>query len=121
MTRYNVFEQLAELTKLTKTEKGYSKFIQKGEIEFYDYNRGYFDVDVYYMLHPISKIWFVRIWLGTIDDGDYGGWLDVPSKEMAEECVEKIAHEVFADMVAFPSLAELNKQLIVYGMAVGYE
>lgn len=120
MTRYNVFEQLAELTKLTKTERGYSKFIQTGEIEFNDYNRGYFDVDIYsYQNH--DKKWYVRIWLGTIDDGDYGGWLELTSKSEADVVVEQIAQGVFKDMIAFPSLAELNKQLIVYGMAVGYE
>jgi hypothetical protein len=121
MTRYNVFEQLAELTKLTKTEEGYSKFIQKGEIEFYDYNRGYFDVDIYAYQNHMNKMWFVRIWIGTIDDGDYGGWQEVTSKGEADVVVEQIAQGVFKDMVAFPSLAELNKQLIVYGMAVGYE
>jgi hypothetical protein len=120
MTRYIVFEQLTELTKLTKTDRGYSKFIQTGEIEFHDYNRGYFDVDIYaYQNH--DKKWYVRIWIGTIDDGDYGGWQELTSKGEAEVVVEQIAQGVFKDMIAFPSLDELNKQLIVYGMSVGYE
>ena len=121
MTRYNVFEQLAELTKLTKTDEGYSKFIQKGEIEFYDYGRGYFDVDIYSYKNHMNKKWFVRVWIGSIDDGDYGGWLEVSSKEEADVLVERIAQEVFKDMVAFPSLADLNVKLRIYGIAVGYE
>lgn len=120
MTRYALFEQLAELTKLTKTDRGYSKFIQSGDIEFYDYNRGYFDVDVY-SFQSHDKKWFVRIWLGTIDDGDYGGWREVSSKEEAEIIVERIAHEVFKDMVAFPSLPELNMMLFQYNIEVKYE
>lgn len=121
MTRYNVFDQLAELTKLTKTDEGYSKFIQLGDIEFYDYNRGYFDVDVYAYQNHMDKKWYVRIWIGTIDDGDYGGWREVSSKEEAETIVERIAQEVLKDMVAFPSLAELNQVLFQYNIAVGYE
>lgn len=121
MTRYNVFNQLEELTKLTETDIGYSKFIQRGDIEFYDYNRGYFDVDVYTYQNHMNKKWFVRIWIGTIDDGDYGGWLEVSSKEEAERVVWQIAHEVLKDMVAFPSLAKLNQVLSQYNIAVGYE
>jgi hypothetical protein len=121
MTRYNVFDQLADLTKLTKTEKGYSKFIQTGEIEFYDYGRGYFDVGIYSYQNHRDKKWFVRIWLGTIDDGDYGGWLEVTSKLDANELVEKIAMKVFKDMVFLPTIEDLNKKLIKYGIQVGYE
>jgi hypothetical protein len=121
MTRYSVFDQLAELTQLTKNDRGYAKFVQTGNIEFHDYGRGFFDVDVYSFMQPLSKQWTVRIWLGTIDDGDYGGWQDAPSKEVAENLVDQIAHNVFADMVAFPTLDELNKMLRPYGIAVGYE
>lgn len=120
MTRYHVFDQLTELTKLTKTEIGYSKFVQTGDIGFYDYNRGYFDVDIYtYWSH--DKKWFVRIWVGSIDDGDYGGWLEVSSKEEADGIVERIAHEVFEHMIAFPLLSELNTMLFQYSIAVKYE
>lgn len=121
MTRYNVFDQLADLTKLTKTKEGYSKFIQTGEIEFYDYGRGYFDVDIVSVWHPISKIWSVRIWFGSIDDGDYGGWREVATKLDADELVEKIAMGIFKDMVSLPTIENLNKKLIKYGIQVGYE
>lgn len=120
MTRYNVFDQLAELTKLTKTERGYSKFVQTGDIGFYDYNRGYFDVDIY-AYQNYDKRWFVRIWVGSIDDGDYGGWREVASKEDADVIVEQIAHEVFEHMIAFPLLSDLNTMLSQYNIAVKYE
>lgn len=120
MTRYSVFDQLEELTKLTKNDRGYAKFIQRGEIEFYDYNRGFFDVDIYAMCDSQKK-WHARIWLGTIDDGDYGGWVEVSTKEEAYALVDQIAHNVFANMVAFPTTDELNKMLEPYGIAVGYE
>lgn len=121
MTRYHIFDQLAELTKLTKTDNGYSKFIQTGDIEFYDYNRGYFDVDVYTNYSPMDKKWYVRIWVGSVDDGDYGGWLEASSKEEADTVVERIATEVLKDMVVFPTLAEFNKILMQYGILVDYE
>lgn len=121
MTRYAIFDQLAELTKLTKIEEGYSKFIQTGDIEFYDYNRGYFDVDIYAYQNHMNKKWFVRIWIGSIDDGDYGGWREVSSKEEANEIVDQIALNVFKDMVAFPTKDVLNKALINYGIMVDYE
>lgn len=120
MTRYNVFDQLAELTKLTKTERGYSKFVQTGDIGFYDYNRGYFDVDIY-AYQNYDKRWFVRIWVGSIDDLAFGGWREVASKEDADVIVERIAHEVFEHMIAFPLLSDLNTMLSQYNIAVKYE
>lgn len=121
MDRYKIFDQLTELTKLTKTKEGYSKFIQRGNIEFYDYNHGYLDVDVYAYQNHKDKKWFVRIWFATIDDGDYGGWREVATKLEANEVVEKIATNVFKDMVSLPTIEELNKLLRKYGIAVGYE
>lgn len=41
--------------------------------------------------------------------------------EEAETVVERIAHEVFKEMVAFPSLAKLNHMLSQYNITVGYE
>ena len=124
MTRYSVFDQLAELTKLTKNDRGWAKFVQRGEIEFWDYGRGFFDVDIYAFQTRTREgngSWHVRIWLGTIDDGDYGGWVEVSSKEEAYALADQIALNVFANMVSFPTLDELNKMLQPYGIAVGYE
>jgi hypothetical protein len=120
MTRYTDFDKLEELTELTKTEKGYSKFIQKGEIEFYEYNRGFFDVDIYtYKDHKGS--WFVRIYLGTIDDGDYGSWTPVDSKEKGDALVQRMVDDIFEHMIAFPTQKELNDILRPYGACVDYE
>jgi hypothetical protein len=120
MTRYSDFDKLQELTKLTKTERGYSKFIQKGEIEFYDYNRGFFDVDIYtFQTHKGE--WLVRIWLGTIDDGDYGSWTPVESKEEGDTLVQRMVNDIFESMIAFPTQKELNELLRPYGAYVDYE
>ena len=43
------------------------------------------------------------------------------SKVAADELVEKIANEVFKDMIAFPTTAELNIILRKYGVYVDYE
>ena len=120
MTRYSGFDQLKELTKLTKTDRGYSKFIQTGNLSLGDYGRGFIDLEIYvYMGHDNTPR--VRLWFGTIDDGDFGGWLACVSKEQAEAVVESIAHDVFEDMIAFPSDEELNALLKPYWIRVGHE
>ena len=120
MTRYADFDKLEELTKLTKTEEGYSKFIQTGNLSLYDYDRGFIDLDICVCMDH-DKTPRVRIWFGTIDDGDFGGWLVCSSKEQAESIVEAVAHNVFKDMVAFPKDEELNVMLRPYGLYVCYE
>lgn len=120
MTRYKEFDELKELTKLTKTERGYSKFIQKGDIEFYDYGVGFFDVDVYAYTDVNGNNW-VRIWFGTVDDGDYGGWKNASNEEEAARVVDEISTNVFKDMVSLPCIKELNEMLEPYGVDVGYE
>lgn len=123
MTRYTHFEVLKQLTEMVPNQKGtgYSKFIQTGAIEFGDYGRGFFDVDIYALYQPTRERWAVRIWLGTVDDGDYGALLEDLDEETARNLVERVANEVFKDMVAFPTLEELNKILRPYGLFVTWE
>jgi len=125
MARYSDFNTLIELTKLKKMdvgdrEYGYNKFIQKGELEFHDYDTGFFDTQVYVYENGINEC-FVRIWVATIDDGDFGGWRKVTSREKAEQLVDDIANDVFKNMIAFPTKDELNVLLRRYGIAVDYE
>lgn len=121
MTRYADFDKLKELTKLNKTDRGYAKFIQTGNLSLCDYGRGFIDLEVYTYVSRMDKLARVRIWFGTVDDGDFGGWLVCSSKEQADAIVEAIAHEVFENMIAFPSEAEINVLLRPYGMYVSYE
>ena len=119
MTRYSDFEKLKDLTTITKTERGFSKFIQTGQLDFHDYGRGFIDLEVYAYTNLEAS--YVRIWFGTIDDGDFGGWRTVDSHEKAEKITKEIAENVFKDMVAFPTKDELNILLRKYGIAVDYE
>jgi len=122
MTRYVIFEQLQEIMKLTKTERGYSKFIQTGKLELGDYDRGFIDLDIYSLPnYKNEKEYYVRIWFGTVDDGDLGGWLLMPSKTLADQLVEKIANEVFKDMISFPTIKELNNILKKYNISIKHE
>ncbi len=119
MPRYEIFNQLKNLLKLTKTEEGYSKFIQTGKLDIFDYNTGFIDLSVFVVTWgPDSKFYSVRLWFGTIDDCDFGGWRDVATKEQATNLVERIAHEVFEDMVSFPTKDELNTLLRPYKIYV---
>lgn len=120
MTRYADFEKLAEITKMVKTARGYAKFVQTGSLSINDYGRGFVDLDIYSFV-DYKKVPQVRLWFGTIDDEDFGGWLACESKEQADELVERIANEIFRDMVAFPTIEELNEDLKIYGIKVGYE
>lgn len=120
MTRYTLFSQAEEMMQLTKTKDGYAKFIQTGALSLYDYGRGFIDLSIEVDNCP-GRPPQVRIWFGTIDDGDFGAWVPCASKEDANKLVERIATEVFRDMITFPSDAELNEMLRPYGAYVGYE
>lgn len=120
MTRYNGFEELERLTRLTRTEKGYAKFIQTGNLNLGDYGRGFIDVEIYTHVNH-DRTPSVRLWFGTVDDGDFGGWLVCNFKEQADNLVERIAREVFENMVSLPSEEELNVLLRPYGIYVCHE
>ena len=108
MTRYDLFNELAEKCKLIKTDENqYNKMIQSGELvnTHYDYGRGYYDVSIRYI--NVNKTHTCRIWFGTIDDGDYGSWNEFPSKEKACKLVED-ACDIFKDITTCPSHQELN-------------
>jgi hypothetical protein len=47
VSQYAEFNKLKDLTKLTKTDRGYSKFIQTGDLEFYNYGTGFIDLSIY--------------------------------------------------------------------------
>ena len=119
-TRYELIQQIRSLCEMVKTERGYQKIVQRGNLEFYDYGAGYFDVSLYYFKHPKGQH-VARLWFGTIDDGDFGGWAEFTDEESARACVEGIAHNVLKSIVECPSEEDLNARLIEYGMQVGFE
>lgn len=116
---YETFEKLSELTKLTKTDQGYSKFIQTGNLELFDYNHGYIYFEIYPYKEPFSN-WNVKLAFSTIDDGDLDSWGkgDLKTKEKADEIVEQIANDIFKNMIAFPTIKELNAMLLKYGIYI---
>jgi hypothetical protein len=121
MTRYADFDKLRELTKLTKTGDGYSKFIQTGQLSLGDYGVGFIDLEMsVYQSRPDSN-YKVLLWFGTIDDGDFAGRRECSSEQEARDLVDRIAHEVFEGMVAFPNDDELNEELRTYGIYVCHE
>ena len=115
-TRYDIFEKLIDLTKMVKTKTGYNKMIQTGDIGHHDYGAGFLDLSIFYIFQEDTHL--MRMWFGTIDDGDMGSWKEFDSKEEAEALIEKVANGVFADMVTFPSLKDLNDELREYGVYV---
>lgn len=117
MSRYNLFSTILGICELVKTgEHCYSKMIQSGELAqtHYDYNRGYYDVSMYYLPRGNDEHW-IRVWFGTIDDGDFGSWTKCENKEKALELLDKIKDE-FKDMVVCPSHEKLNKQFEKLGV-----
>lgn len=120
MTRYSDFEKLKQLTALMRTHRGYSKFIQTGDLGINDYNTGFIDLEIYADNDARGDPFF-RMWFGTIDDGDFGAFLYCYSIEYAKDLVEQVATNVFEHMVAFPSHEELNLLLRPYGVYVNYE
>jgi hypothetical protein len=121
MTQYNIFNSLAELTSLKKIDNGYSKFIQRGKLSLYDYNHGFLEATVTSVLQRPKGPWLMRLHIASKDDGDYGGWVEVGSQKDALALAERIATEVFKDMISFPTDAQLNGLLQKYGVYATYE
>lgn len=116
MTRYKLFDELAELCSLKKTgDHAYNKMVQSGDLveTHWDYERGYYDVRIYYLYMQGQHQ--CRIWFGTIDDGDYGSWNECETKEKAIELVEKAAN-ILKDITVCPSHNKLNELFIPIGI-----
>jgi hypothetical protein len=116
MTRYKLFEELERLCSIEKTgEYQYNKMIQSGKLinTHWDYNRGFYDVCIYYLY--ISGKHACRIWFGTIDDGDFGSWNYFDTKEEAINLVEK-AVNIFKDIITCPTYDELNELFLPIGI-----
>lgn len=84
----------------------YEKMIRTGNLECHDYGCGFLNFSI--MPYFDSKNWVVRIYFSTLDDGGMGGWSQVMTKKDAIDISKEIAHVVFNDMDALPTLEELN-------------
>ena len=116
MARYDVFREIERLTEMVETDRGYAKMIQAGELGKWDYNKGFFDLSISRVFQPKENAWWVRIWLGTWDDGDFGAWKRVSDETIAKIEVKQIADEVFREMLIFPTEEELNILLRPHGI-----
>jgi len=110
-------EQLKNLTALTEYEDGYQKFIQTGGLDIYDYGRGFLSMLLYHKTNRVGKD-TLFLYLATVDDGAYATTMVMPSREETMILIKEIALEVFAVMVSFPSLKELNKMISKYGLNI---
>lgn len=132
--RYALFEILknaTELKKVTDTpgELAYHKMIQTGKLAFGDYGTGFLNFElstwpcarVPHAPEGCENMWFVRLWIATVDDGDMGAWTKPMSEVKARDLVERVAQDVMQDLVSFPTLEELNEQLRPFGLYVSNE
>lgn len=118
MTRYDLFRQLEELLELQQTgEHCYNKMIITGDLEFGDYGTGFLDVSMWYMYMQDQHI--VRVWFGTIDDGDFGSWNVLKTKEKALEMLDKVV-EKFKEITVCPCQKELNDLFSDIGVRFDY-
>lgn len=112
MTRYDLFRQVENLSKMEKTGKYmYNKFMPSGRLAetHHDYSTGFYDVCIYYIHHPSDGKHYCRVWFGTIDDGDYGSWTECKTKKKAVALVERVKDK-FDTMTVLPEHTELNKE-----------
>lgn len=121
---YDLYEEIEKAMAMRKYDEygtpAYLKMVQTGKIEFFDYDRGFLGVEIFVCGNEKDR-YCARIWFATIDDGDYGGWSREMGKEEASQLVTRIAKEVFEPMRSLPSLDEMNRMLVKYGVHVGYE
>lgn len=123
-SRYDKFSAISELTNLVTIYDDansceYHKMIQTGELGLYDYGTGFLNFETKAIKQ--QDYWQVRIWIATVDDGEFGGWSKPLSKSKALELVRSIAENVMKDLVVFPTKDKLNAMLRPYVMFVDYE
>jgi len=109
MTRYDLITELTNKCKLVKNKDyDYNKIVQSGQLvdTHFDYNRGFYDVHIYYLHLHNNHI--CRVWFGTSDDGDFGSGTICKTEDKAKELVEKVANR-FSDIISCPDLNTLNK------------
>ena len=114
MVRYHVFRQLRELTKLTKTDYGLSKFVQTSS-DYSDYCFGFLEVvlSIYKTTKGEAVVCLV---LATIDDGGYVAKRTVSDELEAHILINDIAENLIKDMVVLPSFEQFNTSLRPYGL-----
>lgn len=123
---YEAYDKLQEILTLKKgTNHGlpaFRKMCQTGQCPLSDYNQGFIGVKGYVSsFHQKEGEYVVRLWFGTIDDGDYGGWSKPMSLEKATTLLWRIADEVFVDMLILPNTEDMNLKLRPYGLYVDFE
>lgn len=132
--RYALFDIIKKATELkkvtdTRSELAYHKMVQTGKLEFGDYGVGFLNFElstwpcarVPYAPEGCENLWYVRLWIATVDDGDMGAWTKPMSEAKARDLVERVAHDVMKELISFPTLDELNEQLRPFGLYVSHE
>ena len=122
--RYDKFEVIAKATELViisddQNSCEYHKLVQTGELGLYDYKRGFLNFETHAV--RVQDHWQVRVWIASVDDGDFGGWSKPMEKSKALKLVKSIAENVMKDLMVFPTKDKLNAMLRPYGLFVDYE
>lgn len=122
---YERFDKLQELLQVEDMPErpGWTKMMQTGNIGLYDYGRGFLCLGVYlWPTHPpypagldASRTYSVRMYLATVDDGDWGGWSAPLSISKGMKVVQDLK-EQFKDMVALPTETEFNRIIQPFGL-----
>lgn len=117
MARYEILKQIREYQEVTLTTDtidrvSYSKILPSGDLweEHYDYGIGFYDVSMYYMrqVRDSEDIHVMRVWFGTIDDGSFGVWKELDSREECIQLLDKVVDR-FKSIKRCPSSKRLNE------------
>ena len=138
MDKMNEFEQIEMAYKLnqwddlsnTHSPVHWGKIIHEGNCSHHCYGRGFFYLRIYVMIHrkwneDTSKYdengnYSVRVWYGTIDDGDFGGWYEDLPLEDAKWIANEIK-DIYNTIYSLPTDDEMNKLLEPTGMKLSRE
>lgn len=98
----------------------YTFFKPSGDLakEHYDYGRGFYNISITYLEKDDKHN--IHIYFGTVDDGDFGAWIEVKSLQDAETRMEKIINK-FNNMKRIPSSIELNEEFRTLGVYFTFE
>ena len=133
LSEYEIWRFVEDIQTPRKTETqnkhhhqiSYRFFHPSGKLAetHYDYGRGFYNISVTYIKRISGeKIdrQDIHVYLGTVDDGDFGCWIDVESLEKAEILMEKIINK-FKEIGTLPELDKLNEEFRELGVYFYFE
>lgn len=114
---------------LENKKYGFGRIFHRGQCSLHDYERGFYYIRIFVTTNLAwskkenkfnQQQFSVRVWYQTIDDSDFGGWLNNIPLDYAKQVVDKIK-AIYDPLVTLPNDTEMNYLLKHLGIEIKHE